>query len=174
MDNIVVVDTNIICYLIRLKGGEQNKDYDRAKKYLDYLVGRQLARTFPTDAELLYWLNVIPEGKRKELYKQGINELFSQTSLIDSDSTITAKWAEIVTIGRKRGTIHVHDKNSPNVDSQINDTWIAACALAHNLPLVSDNYRDFDWMQQSVGLKLICFSGKSKKNLKIKRPCKSL
>ena len=54
----------------------------------------------------------------------------------------------------------VHDADNPKRDAQLNDTWIAACALAYNMPLVSDNFRDFGWMQEAVGLNLICFSQK--------------
>jgi len=160
MSEIVVVDTNIISFLIKLKGNKLNKDLDRTKKYLKYLIGRKILRAFPTDAELMYWLNTTPEGKNKELYKQGISEIIDQTSVIDSDSSIAAKWAEIVTKGNQLGRVHLHDKRNPNRDSQINDTWIAACALALNLPLVSDNFKDFDWMQKALGLKLISFSDK--------------
>jgi predicted nucleic acid-binding protein len=158
MDEIVVIDTNIISFLIKLKGKKLNKDLNRAKKYLEYLTGRAVLRAFPTDAELMYWLNITEEGKNKELYKQGINEITDQTTVIDSSPLVAAKWAEIVTTGNKMGRIHLHDKNNPNRDTQINDTWIAACALAQNLPLVSDNFKDFDWMQKALGLKLICFS----------------
>jgi hypothetical protein len=57
----------------------------------------------------------------------------------------------------------VQDKNNPKRDNQINDTWIAACALASGLPLVSDNYKDFVWMQKALGLNLVYFSNDNEK-----------
>jgi len=158
MEKLVVVDTNVFSFLIKLKNSHSGRDMKKEKEYLDCLQGCQIVRAFPTEAELRVWLNNLDEGKKKEQYKQGIIEILDQTPSIDGDSKVAAKWAEIITKGRRLGKSHVYQTNNPKRDSQINDTWIAACALAHDLPLVSDNFRDFDWMRENVGLKLICFS----------------
>jgi predicted nucleic acid-binding protein len=53
--------------------------------------------------------------------------------------------------------LHVHDGHNPKREAQLNDTWIAACALAHGLTLVNDNSRDFEWMREAVGLDLVSY-----------------
>lgn len=103
---LVVVDTNLISLLVKLKHGKLRKDEERAKRYEAYLQGHDMIRAFPTEAEL-----------------------------------------------------HVRNRSNPKREAQLNDTWIAACALAHGLPLVTDNGKDFAWMQESVGLKMVCYSG---------------
>jgi len=62
-------------------------------------------------------------------------------------------------VGEAAALIHVRDGDNPKREAQLNDTWIAACALAHGLPLVTDNGKDFAWMQESLGLKMVCYSG---------------
>jgi predicted nucleic acid-binding protein len=69
------------------------------------------------------------------------------------------RWADIITSGRRLGKVHVHEGQNPKREAQLNDTWIAACALAHGLTLVSDNSRDFEWMREAVGLDLVSYSG---------------
>lgn len=154
-----VVDTNVFSYLIKLKGNYLGKDAERARKYAALLTGQHLVRAFPTDAELRVWVQSLEEGDRKEQYVRGIDEIMAQTSAIDGNDKVARRWAEIITAGRNAGRLHVHDKSNPKRDAQLNDTWIAACALAHGLTLVSDNHRDFDWMRSEVGLDLVCYSG---------------
>jgi predicted nucleic acid-binding protein len=157
VDRLVVVDTSVISYLVKMKGRRLPKDLKRAEYYSNLLEGREMLRAFPTEAELLAWPNSLEEGDRKERCAQGVKEITEQTSRIDPDTKVMAKWAEIATKGRKTGRIHVYDAHNPKRESQVNDVWIAACALALGLPLVSDNRRDFEWMEDAVGLRLISF-----------------
>lgn len=156
---LVVVDTNMISFLVKLKHGRLGKDEERAKKYEQFLKGKDMARAFPTEAELNVWLQKLPEGDRKEKYGKGIREFMDQTAFIDGTDIVSQEWAKIIAAGGKAGRIHVRDKGNPKRDAQLNDTWIAACALAHGLPLVSDNWRDFEWMKPTLGLDLVCYSG---------------
>lgn len=156
---LVVVDTNLISMLVKLKYGKLRKDAERAKRYETYLQGQDMIRAFPTEAELHVWLQRLPEDERKEKYAQGIQEVLDQTGLIDGTDAVAHQWARIVAEGEKAAVVHVRDSSNPNREAQLNDTWIAACALAHGLPLVTDNRKDFDWMQASVGLKMVCYSG---------------
>ena len=156
-DRLVVVDTNVISYILKMKDNRLAKDLEKAMFYSELLEGRELALAFPTEAELLVWLDTVEAKERKDLYARGVKEIIGQTWRIDAGTKVAAKWAEIVTKGRKSGRIHVYDANNPKRESQVNDIWIAACALAFNMPLVSDNRRDFEWMRDSVGLKLLCF-----------------
>ncbi len=156
---LVVVDTNLISMLVKLKHGKLRKDEARAKRYEAYLQGQDMVRAFPTEAELHVWLQRLPEDDRKAKYTQGIREVLEQTGLIDGTDAVAHQWARIVAAGESAAVLHVRDSSNPKREAQLNDTWIAACALAHGLPLVTDNGKDFAWMQGSVGLKMVCYSG---------------
>jgi predicted nucleic acid-binding protein len=156
---LYVVDTNVISYLLKLKGGYLRKDKERANKYESLLRGNEIARAFPTVAELQVWVHTMEEGDKKVQYTKGIHEIMEQTSMIDGDDRVAQHWANIINAGLKAGHLHVHDSKNPKREAQLNDTWIAACALAHGLTLVTDNRKDFDWMQAAVGLDMVCYSG---------------
>lgn len=156
---LVVVDTNLISLLVKLKHGKLVKDKPRAVRYEAFLQGQDMIRAFPTEAELHVWLQRLPEDDRKSKYAQGIQEVLDQTGLIDGTDAVAHQWARIVAAGEKAALLHVRDSDNPKREAQLNDTWIAACALAHGLPLVTDNGKDFAWMQESVGLKMVCYSG---------------
>ena len=156
---LVVVDTNLISLLVKLKNGRLKKDEARAKRYETYLQGQDMVRAFPTEAELHVWLQRLPEDSRKAEYAQGIQEVLDQTGLIDGTDVVAQHWARIIAAGESSALIHVRDSGNPKREAQLNDTWIAACALAHGLPLVTDNGKDFAWMQKPLGLKMICYSG---------------
>jgi predicted nucleic acid-binding protein len=72
---------------------------------------------------------------------------------------VAQHWARIVAAGEKAALLHVRDANNPGRVAQLSDTLIAACALAHGLPLVTDNGRDFAWMQESLGLSMVNYPG---------------
>ena len=156
---LVVVDTNMISLLVKLRNGRLKKDEARAKRYETYLQGRDMVRAFPTEAELCVWLQRLPEDSRKAEYAQGVQEVLEQTGLIDGTGVVAQHWARIITAGESAALIHVRDSGNPKREAQLNDTWIAACALAHGLPLVTDNGKDFAWMQEPLGLKMVCYSG---------------
>ena len=155
---ILVVDTNVFSLLIKLKGGHLKKDKTRAERYLSHLQGQDLVRAFPTEGELLLWLERTDEGARKQIYAQGVREILDQTALIDGTPDVSRQWARIMAAEASKGRLHVHDALHPNREAQLNDIWIAACAMAHGLPLVSDNRRDFAWMVEALGLNLVTYS----------------
>jgi predicted nucleic acid-binding protein len=156
--SLVVVDTNLVSLMVKLKHGKLRKDKERAKRYEAYLQGQDMIRAFPTEAELHVWLQRLPEDERKAQYARGIQEVLEQTGLIDGTDAVAQQWAQIVAAGEKAAVLHVRDEDNPKREAQLNDTWIAACALAHGLPLGTDNGKDFAWMQESVGLKMVCYS----------------
>ena len=156
---LVVVDTNLISLLVKLKHGQVKKDEARARRYEAYLRGQDMVRAFPSEAELHVWLQRLPSDGRRDQYAQGIQEVLDQTGLIDGTAVVAQHWARIVAVGEKAAMLHVRDANNPKREAQLNDTWIAACALAHGLPLVTDKRKDFVWMQESLGLNMVSFSG---------------
>ena len=58
---LVVVDTNLISMLVKLKHGRLKKDEERARRYEAFLQGQDMIRAFPTEAELHVWLQKLPE-----------------------------------------------------------------------------------------------------------------
>ena len=55
-----------------------------------------------------------------------------QVVLLPFDEAVAVKWGEIQANARLRGR-----------PRPVNDSWIAACCLAHDLPLATFNTKDF-------------------------------
>ena len=82
---LVVVDTNMISLLVKLKHGRLKKDEAHAKRYEAYLKGQDMIRAFPTEAELHVWLHRLPEDQRKTEYTQGIQEVPERVNDFETD-----------------------------------------------------------------------------------------
>ena len=104
---LVVVDTNLISMLVKLKHGRLKKDEERARRYEAFLQGQDMIRAFPTEAELHVWLQKLPEDDRKTQYATGIQEVLDQTGLIDGTDAVAHQWARIVAAGEKAAVLHV-------------------------------------------------------------------
>jgi len=85
---LVVVDTNLISLLVKLKNGRLKKDEARARRYEAYLQGQDMVGAFPTEAELHVWLQRLPQDARRAEYAQGIQEVLDQTGLIDGTDAV--------------------------------------------------------------------------------------
>src|ERR1700733_10754685 len=55
-----------------------------------------------------------------------------RVGLLPYDEVVAIKWGEI------QGNAHLRGRPRP-----VNDSWIAACCLAHDLPLATFNTKDF-------------------------------
>ena len=110
---LVVVDTNLISLLVKLRNGRLKRDEARAKQYESYLTGQDMVRAFPTEAELHVWLQRLPEDQRKTEYTQGVKEVLDQTGLIDGTDIVAQQWARIVAAGEQAALLHVRDRGNP-------------------------------------------------------------
>ncbi len=105
------------------------------------LIGRQSAITFVTLGELTKWSVMRNWGapRRAELERW----MAARRPVPVSDD-VARKWGEISGYADKRGR-----------PRPVNDTWIAACCLAFDLPLATMNVSDFQDFVEHEGLVLI-------------------
>lgn len=124
----LVLDTNIVSYLMR---GHSN-----AELYRPFLVGKRLAVSFMTIAEMY-------EGA----YRGGWDD--------NKITTLEREFKKYVVIpysaqlARAWGAIRAERRQQP---ISTDDAWIAAAAVAYSCPLVTHNPNDFHGI---TGLKLI-------------------
>jgi predicted nucleic acid-binding protein len=67
----------------------------------------------------------------------------SQLLVVPYDQQVAARWGELQAAGQLRGR-----------PRPVNDSWIAACCLARDLPLATFNAKDFEDFAQHDGLTL--------------------
>jgi hypothetical protein len=97
--------------------------------------------TFVTLGELTKWTVLRDWGPRR------LADLASwrrKVVLLPFDEAVATKWGEIQADAQLRGR-----------PRPINDSWIAACCLAHGLPLATFNTKDFGDFAEHDGLSLI-------------------
>jgi len=140
----VLVDTNVLSLLIRYKLGRLEKNPEAIAKAIWYaaqIQGKELIRSFATDAELRRWVLSREDPKDRERVEGAILHTFNTTGCIHSTEAVSESWAHLA--NQAKGRLPLNDPNS----SQINDLWIAATARAFKLPLVTCD-TDFNWMTQ--------------------------
>jgi tRNA(fMet)-specific endonuclease VapC len=126
---LLLVDTNIVSYFHR---GDT-----RAKRYEPHLIGKQLFVSFMTVAELYKWPL---ERNWSEQSKQALVQFLRNYVVLPYDDALAWKWAELVSQTRRGRPI------------SFPDSWIAATALRHGMPLVTHNPQHFE---DIPGLKII-------------------
>jgi len=126
----IILDTNIVSYL--MKGARE------AGLYRRHTEGRLLAVAFITVGEMYFGAekNNWGEKRRKEL-----ETVLRNYVVIPYDHQIARCYGRVL-VGR--------EKQGKPVEP--NDAWIAACAVRHNVPLVTHNAKHFKNIQ---GLQVI-------------------
>jgi predicted nucleic acid-binding protein len=119
---LVVVDTDVVSFRFK-------KD-SRARLYKRHLIGRDPVIAFMTLAELHAWALERRWGaaRQAELVRH-----LRQYEVYHEDDALCRLWAEVWTRARRKGT-----------PMQVADSWIAATALALDVPLVTHNPADFE------------------------------
>jgi tRNA(fMet)-specific endonuclease VapC len=118
---IILVDTDIFSYWLK-------KD-TRGEAFRPYIIGRQMALSFATVGELLFWA-----------YKKGwganrlkiLERVISEYLVLPYDYEICKNFA--------RARLQQEINGEP---VGFTDYWIAACALKYNIPILTNNYRHF-------------------------------
>ncbi len=126
----IALDANVLIYMV--------KKTERGRRYERRLEGAVGVVPFPAVAEVL--LNA-RRTKSRAFTEQFWLKEFTLYTILRPDIDTCIVWAEL--------TAHARDQGTPYQD---NDLWIAACALQHNLPLMTHNPRHFEHID---GLRLI-------------------
>ena len=121
MSLYLLLDTNIVSYL--MKGTPQ------AKLYQNYLSGKTLAISFITVGEL--WAGA-EHAKWGEQKRKRLESLLRNFVVIPYDYEIAKRYGEVVAHRKRIGK-----------PISFADAWIAACALRHQVTLVTHNAKDF-------------------------------
>lgn len=128
----VVLDTDVASGVIkrRLSGPLAAK-----------LTGKAWCVTFITFGELWQWAEQRSWGRRT---RDELEQWLDRVIVLDSDEVNSRVWGRISANARRRGR-----PRPPN------DTWIAACCIARNLPLATLNLKHFNDFRDCDGLTLI-------------------
>lgn len=128
----IVLDTDVASNLIK-------NTLDPA--FRARLAPHEAAITFVTVGELTHWATVRDLGTRR---RRELQAYISERSKVPGGSDVGHMRGEITAYARNRGR-----------PRPINDSWIAACCLAYDLPLATLNVDDFEDYATHEGLQLI-------------------
>lgn len=105
------------------------------------LIGREPLITFITFGELAKWAEIRNwgEGRRGELAAW-----LAEIAVIPGDEAVAATWGRLSAASVRRGR-----------PRPVNDMWIAACCLSHDLPLATLNLKDYEDFRQHDGLRIL-------------------
>jgi predicted nucleic acid-binding protein len=134
---MIILDTNVLSELMKY---QPNK---LVLRWIGTYKATELFITALTQAEILYGLEILPQGKRKTALKQAAQSMFDldfARRIIAFDSDAAQQFAIIATKRKKIG----------RPISQI-DAQIAAIALSYKAILATRNVSDFE----ECGIKII-------------------
>jgi predicted nucleic acid-binding protein len=105
------------------------------------LAGQRLAVTFVTVGELTQWTYLHRWGAQR---RAGLQAFFASVVVLPCTFQAATVWGEIQAHARLRGR-----------PRPINDSWIAACCIARELPVATLNIKDFEDFAEHEGLELV-------------------
>jgi predicted nucleic acid-binding protein len=105
------------------------------------LIGRRPLITFVTFGELTTWteLRAWGSGRRQELA-----DWLSGIPVLPGDEAVAATWGRPSAAATRAGQ-----------PRPVNDMWIAACCLTHDLPLATLNLKDYAYFKDHQGLRIL-------------------
>lgn len=128
----VVLDTDVASVLQK----------QRAPAWMTrHIVGHRVWLTFVSVGELWKWAEVRSWG---ESTRSRLDAWIGRRPIIPYDVDVAREWARLAASAQRRG------RPRPQ-----NDTWIAACCIRHNLPLLTLNRKDFADFANHDGLVLL-------------------
>ncbi len=126
----VMVDTDVYSYL------HNNRNPSRGDPYRKQVLGHHLALSFITVGEQYAgYLRKISRGEWPSSRLVKLEQQLRLAVIVPYDIEICKIFGELRTL-----------KNPDGTDRTIgvNDLWIAACAKAHSLTLITNNFKHFD------------------------------
>ena len=105
------------------------------------LTGMAWCVTFVTVGELWQWATTRSWGRRT---REDLELWLGRVVVLNSDDATARTWGRISAEARRRGR-----------PRPANDSWIAACCLAHQFPLATFNVKDFEDFAEHDGLQLV-------------------
>jgi predicted nucleic acid-binding protein len=105
------------------------------------LVGKQPILTFVTVGELAQWTKLRHWGPRNLAM---LDDWLADKPVIPGSKAVAAIWGGLSAAAIQRGR-----------PRPVNDTWVAACCLAYQLPLATFNLKDFKDFAEHHGLRLL-------------------
>ena len=130
---ILLLDTDVASGLQR---GNLRPDYVKlAETYDIYAI------TWVTEAEWRVGLRLNDNPKLQERFEKWMNLVLK----LSQDDEITERYADLAAIAKQK---------NQSVKSRQNDTWIAAAAVRHDVPLMTLNRGDYMVFAKHGGLQL--------------------
>lgn len=132
---MIVVDTNVLSELMRPSPSA------RVRSWVDDQTPSSIFTTSITVAEILYGIERLPDGKRKQGFTVAATELFTTFSdrVLPFDDRASRVYARVVSQSVKLG-----------VPMDGFDAQIAAICDAHNAMLATTNTKDFEHLEISL------------------------
>ncbi len=128
----VILDTDVASFLHRRK---------LTGPLATRLVGREPLITFVTFGELTKWAEIRDWGTHR---RSALAMWLSGIPILPGDEAVAEVWGILSAAAAKRGR-----------PRPVNDMWIAACCLAHQVPLATLNVKDYQDFTEHHGLNLL-------------------
>lgn len=127
---MIVLDTNVLSESVKTPPSDRVLEWIANQERSDLFI------TTITQAELLYGIEALPDGKRKEILSKAIEEMFRKHfpgRVLAFDESAARMYAKIVAARRIAGRpIEEHD------------AMIAAIARSHQAAVATRNIKDFE------------------------------
>lgn len=120
----ILLDTNVFSYVL--------KRHALAALYDKHLDGQQQTLCFAVVAELLQGARLRHWGAESIAR---LEESIRTVTVIPYDLGVCRAWASLCEVRTPDGSLRTFENN---------DRWIAACAIHHDIPLVTHNRRHFE------------------------------
>lgn len=105
------------------------------------LIGREPLITFVTFGELTKWAEIRHWGTYR---RQELADWLSGIPVLPGDEAVAAMWGRLSAAAIRRGR-----------PRPVNDMWIAACCLTHDVPLATLNLKDYEDFKEHHGLRIL-------------------
>lgn len=129
---VVVLDTDAVSLLHR-------RQLDLA--YAQHLIGNTAAITFVTLGELYKGMEARSWGERR---RTDLAAWVDRLLVLPYSDEVAHTWGRLAAEARQRGR-----------PRPVNDTWIAACCITEDVPLLTLNRRDFEDFARHDRLRLL-------------------